>query len=288
MGEVYLEAARQNILKIPFQLWVRFSPEDARDQLRYLELLLKELAVNEKARLVTIAGIKVFLDGVLSSKSAALVDSYNDGSSGHLIWSNAELHELLIWLARISPNLRPHFHAVGDAAVRQALEVIGVAQRSNLWQGTQKAVIAHAELVHKTDAIRAAELGVEVVISPHWLRASPERDRLRDLLPKSIYERIGDFTDLLHAGVDTTYGSDWPVSEPNPMEAIVETVKHLTARGISIDEAVEQSWKIASGPNWSSNLEPKNNRKVWLSQNPIEVALENPELLSKIELKLSD
>ncbi|MEY4368025.1 MAG: hypothetical protein RLZ28_1440 [Actinomycetota bacterium] len=289
MGEVYLEAARQDILKMPFELWVRASKDEAASQFDYLQLLLNDWLSDDSASLVKVAGIKIFLDGVLSARSAALIDNYRDGTSGRLIWSNDELNALLARLSRISTDLRPHFHAVGDAAVRQALEVIEAARTLKLWSGNRKPVIAHAELVEKTDAVRAAELGVEVVISPQWLRQDPERDRSRALLPEATSERIGDFTALVKAGVFTTYGSDWPVSEPSPLDAVVETVKHLRARGTPVDEAVELSWKISSGTNWPLNeTENHNYRKVWMSENPIEVALENPELLSKIVLRLSD
>ncbi len=247
MGEVYLEAARRKLLTMPVELWVRVSPENSHEQLSYLRELIALQQASEHSNLVKIAGIKIFLDGVLSAKSAWVLDRYQDGSFGSQIWHDSELLQLLRSLAEISPKLMPHFHAIGDAAVRQALDTIAVARAINLWSTECRPVVAHAELVATADCSRFEELDVEVVISPQWLAKDAQEDNLREILQANVIERVGDFAQLVEANAHLTYGSDWPVSDPEPLRAIEVGVNHLMQRGYSPAQATKIMWRVC-GP----------------------------------------
>ena len=270
MGEVYLEASRQGKILMPVELWVRVAPTEISEQLDYLGSLLRQHNSAGNDPLIKIAGVKIFLDGVLSSRTAALIEPYQDGSFGLLIWSDEALDGLLARVASIDPQLRPHFHAVGDAAVRQAIGAISRAKYANTWAGSREAVIAHAELVSEADILELNDLSVEVVISPQWLADSDERQSLSRVLSKQSLLRVGDFAGMLESGVRLTYGSDWPVSRPAPLDAVVAAAKHLTARGYTIEAALEASWNIASAHSLG---ETPTKRLLQLAQSPLEVAL---------------
>ena len=272
MGEVFLAAAASHKLKVDYELWVRFSVGEMQHQFDYLKRLVAEFELSTPVGL-TLAGAKIFLDGVISSKTAALSEHYLDGTSATLLWSDSQLDELLAKISDLSPMLRPHFHAIGDAAVNQGLNAIKRARSANLWQGSRMPAIAHAELVSASDAVRFAELQVEAVVSPQWLG---EADSLAAHLSRPVAEAVGDFSRLLRAGATISYGSDWPVSEPNPMLAISAGVKHLVARGMPLAAALEQMWKIASGPEWLSG------RQIRLSANPLKIVAANVDDLALI------
>lgn len=234
MAEVYFEASTRGLLAVRYELNVRVSPDAIEEQFDYLAGILKHANEHgDKLNGVNVAGIKIFLDGVISSRTAALLGSYRDGSNGNLIWSNKELENLLKRLAEVSPTLRPHFHAIGDAAVRQALDVIRAARASGYWTGNARPVIAHAELISDSDLPRFAELDVEVVVSPQWLAETPERMSYIHLLTDSDFARLGDFTGLLAHDAHLSYGSDWPVSLPDPEQARKHAIDYVQLRSKS-------------------------------------------------------
>ena len=283
MGEVYLEASRQGKILMPVELWVRVSQIDLAGQLAYLESLLRQRDLAGNDHLICVAGVKIFLDGVLTSRSAALLEPYRDGSYGDLIWSNEEIDELLERVSGIDPRLRPHFHAVGDAAVRQAAEAISRAKSAGIWTGSRESVVAHAELVSKSDATRLSELAVEVVISPQWLVANDERQSLSEILSEATFIRLGDFSQMLDAGVTLTYGSDWPVSRPAPLDAVIAGAKHLRALGYALEAALEASWNIASARALGAN--PKQ-QFLQLTQNPLEVSRSDLDALQDLLISI--
>ena len=229
MAEVYFEAGKRGLLKLKYDLAVRISAESQNAQFEYLEKMLEAEAEQlSSTRNVRIAGVKIFLDGVVSSKTAALLGPYRDGTVTSPIWQLEELIEVLKRLSSMSPLLRPHFHAIGDAAVRQALDAIEVARELKLWSEGAMPVIAHAELIAESDFSRFAQLQAEVVISPQWLQ--PKSLEIKNPLTNEDSERLGDFTWLLLRDAPASYGSDWPVSEPEPLLAKEVALAYLAAR----------------------------------------------------------
>jgi predicted amidohydrolase YtcJ len=257
MGEVYLAAAETGLLRLTYELWVRVSHDAMSEQLAYLERLIAMRQASEVDN-IAIAGIKIFLDGVLGSQTAAVLDAYPDGSFGSLIWADSEIDELLTALAVIDPTLKPHFHAIGDGAVRQGLHAIERARHRGIWLGERKPVVAHAELISLADAPRFARLDVEVAISPQWLGAGTHSSDSHERRPN-----VGDFAPLLATEANVTFGSDWPVSRPNPIDAIVSGAEHLVELGWGFEPAVEALWRIASGPEWNSG------KTIRLTENPL-------------------
>jgi predicted amidohydrolase YtcJ len=70
-----------------------------------------------------------------------------------------------------------HLHAIGDAAVRQGLDVIEKLNKNTPWSN-RRAVIAHAQMVHPTDMPRFAELGVIANYQPLWMYLDPMNSKL--------------------------------------------------------------------------------------------------------------
>jgi predicted amidohydrolase YtcJ len=112
-----------------------------------------------------------------------------------------------------------HFHAIGEAAVRHALDAVEAARRVNGWSDLRHQ-IAHVCLVYPHDIPRFAALGVSANIQPYWAVAS------LDMIRESIY--LGEpraqwwypFESLRRSGAHLAGGSDWPVSTANPLDGI--------------------------------------------------------------------
>jgi predicted amidohydrolase YtcJ len=282
MAEVYFAAEEQQRLLIPSELWVRVSPADASAQLDYLASMLAKHHAAGAPENVQISGIKVFLDGVLGSRTATLLGRYRDGSAGDPIWSDDVLDALLKRVAAISRRLRPHFHAVGDAAVRQALDAIERARFANLWTGDAKPVIAHAELVAEADYKRFDQLEVEVVISPQWIVPESSKSPLAGVLDLDTIARVGDFTGMLLGGAHLCYGSDWPVSSPEPLIAIAAVIEHLTKSGFSLEQAIACAWSIVSNQPAATSGPVTPKRLLRFDENPLKAADESSISLANL------
>jgi predicted amidohydrolase YtcJ len=120
-----------------------------------------------------------------------------------------------------------HFHALGDRAVREALDAVEAARTANgATDGRHH--LAHLQVVHPDDLPRFAQLGAVANIQPLWAAHEPQMDEL-------TIPFLGDrrsswqypFGDLLRAGAQLAAGSDWSVSSPNPLEGIHVAVNRI-------------------------------------------------------------
>ncbi|MGW1749004.1 amidohydrolase [Streptomyces sp. NPDC002092] len=181
--------------------------------------------------LLTARSVKFFADGVIEAGTAALLEPYADcpHSHGMSTWSPAELAEAVVAVDAL--GFRPHVHAIGDGAVRSALDAIEEAGRTN---GTRdrRPVIAHAELIDPADLPRFEALGVIANLQPLWAQCDPLMTRL--ILPRIGAERgrrqyqIGS---LLASDARVAFGSDWPVTAHEPLRGIATAVTRQTPEG---------------------------------------------------------
>ena len=163
--------------------------------------------------------VKIMQDGVAENGTAALLTPYLDrrghptDNIGHSFVDPLALREAVAALD--AAGFQVHVHAIGDRGVRESLDA---------FEGTDPArrhQVAHLQLVHPDDVRRFAALGVAANLQMLWACLD---DQMVDLtLPFLGPERSGwqyPFGDLHRAGAQLVAGSDWPVSTPNPLEAI--------------------------------------------------------------------
>jgi predicted amidohydrolase YtcJ len=128
-------------------------------------------------------------------------------------------------------ELQLHVHAIGDAAVRAALDAVEHVAAVN-GPRDRRPVIAHTQVVHPGDLPRFAALGVVANLEPLWA----QRDALMDELTAP---RLGDertawqypMGTLLRAGARLSFGSDWPVSSHVPLDGVRVAVTRTTLDG---------------------------------------------------------
>ena len=163
--------------------------------------------------------VKVMQDGVAENGTAALTAPYLDrcghatDNSGH---SFVDPSALKRYVARLdAEGFQVHVHGIGDRGVREALDA---------FEGTDPArrhQIAHLQLVHPDDVRRFGELGVAANIQALWACLD---DQMVDLTMPFLGEERSTwqypFGSLHRSGARLVAGSDWPVSTPNPLEAI--------------------------------------------------------------------
>jgi predicted amidohydrolase YtcJ len=186
--------------------------------------------------------IKFLLDGALSAGTAHLMQPYVDDPTSHgiAIWSDEELLNALV--AYDSLHYQVHLHAIGDAAVKQALDALEAMQSINPpWD--RRPVIVHAQLIRDEDMSRFAQLGVIANIQPLWCYLDPMNKEL--IAPRIGSERNNQqyrLRSMLKAGAMIAFGSDWPVTSHVPMQAIgVPVSRSNPADGVTEPWVIEEA-----------------------------------------------
>jgi len=237
MAHAYLAAAKSGDLTIAMNLSLLASPGSWKSKIEEFAVLRKEFLALPNPDLINAGSIKFLADGALSAGTAALMQPYSDApeSSGIKIWSDDEL--LAAVAAFDSLKFQIHIHAIGDAAVKQALDVIEKMERVNpMWD--RRPVIVHAQLICDEDLPRFKELGVIANMQPLWCYLDPMNKEL-------ILPRIGQARNdlqyrlrtMINSGVKLAFGSDWPVTSEIPLRGLGVPIHRLDP-----DAHAEQGW----------------------------------------------
>ena len=166
--------------------------------------------------------VKLMLDGVAETFTAAMVDPYLDASGQPTTNRGIDFIDpeaLKDHVTRLdAAGLQPHFHALGDRAVRNALDAVEAARAANGMTDTRPH-LAHIQVVHPDDLPRFAALGAVANAQPLWACHDPQMDVLT--IPFLGPERATwqyPFASLLRSGARLAMGSDWSVSTPDPLD----------------------------------------------------------------------
>jgi hypothetical protein len=172
-----------------------------------------------RSAIINTAFIKIFLDGIPPSRTAAFLDPYladeryEPGYSGKLIHAPAELAGDVVDLD--AQGLTIKIHATGDRAVRIALDAFEAARRAN-GHSRQRHEIAHAEAIHPEDLPRFQRLGVTAEMSPILWYPSSLVDAMEKVLGRERVHHWWPIRALRESGALVVYGSDWPSVVPSP------------------------------------------------------------------------
>ncbi|MEV7735750.1 amidohydrolase [Streptomyces sp. NPDC088921] len=175
--------------------------------------------------------VKVMQDGIAENHTAAMLDPYLTGcgcSSDNSGISFVEPGELRKYVTELDASgFQVHFHALGDRAVREALDAVESARAANGWRDTRHH-LAHLQVVHPHDVPRFRTLGASANLQMLWAAHEPQMDELTlPFLGAERGTRQYPFGDLLRAGATLAAGSDWPVSSPDPLQAIHVAVNRI-------------------------------------------------------------
>jgi predicted amidohydrolase YtcJ len=184
--------------------------------------------------------VKVMQDGVIENFTAAVLDPYLDevgNPTAHAGLSFVEPERLKRAVTSLDEQgFQVHVHAIGERAVREALDAFEAARSAN---GPLDARhhIAHIQVVHPDDLPRFAALDVVANGQPFWACLDPQ---MRDLtIPFLGAERAMwqyPFASLLRSGATLAFGSDWPVSTADPLQEIQVAVTRTSEEDPKGDE----------------------------------------------------
>jgi predicted amidohydrolase YtcJ len=219
-SSVYVRAAEEGTLtaRVRGALWWE------RDRgLEQVERLLERRKVHRRDRFVP-GAVKIMQDGVAENYTAGMSAPYLDGcgcatsNRGLSFVDPALLREAVVRLD--AEGFQVHFHAIGDRAVREALDAVEQARTTN-GANDLRHHLAHIQVIHPDDRRRFAELDVAANMQPLW--AAYDEQMTEMTLPFLGPERASwqyPFADLARAGAPLAAGSDWPVSSPDPLAGI--------------------------------------------------------------------
>jgi predicted amidohydrolase YtcJ len=229
--EVYLAAVRGDGLEVDVNLALRADPDGWPDQVAEFGGL-RQRVDDVGSSTLTVRTVKFFVDGVIESGTASMLEPYLDcpHSSGLANWSRSELTAAVA--AFSGAGFQVHLHAIGDSAVRDALDAV---EHSVAIIGVHdlRPVIAHVQVVDPVDLGRFRRLGVIACFQPLW--AQPDATQELLTVPRIGPERAAlqyPIRALADAGTAMSFGSDWPVTELAPLSGLVTAVTRQTTAGV--------------------------------------------------------
>ncbi len=247
-------AARRGRLAVDVDLALRADPERWPEQLVELRRAADEIAGVDG---LTARTVKFFVDGILENHTAHLLDCYHDAHTRGLPnWQPEQLEGAVA--ACDAAGFDIHLHAIGDAAVRAAIDAAeGI--RESLGRG-RRLTIAHAQVVDPGDLARLPDLDVTFCFQPQW--AVPDAVMTELTLPRLGPQRERQYRmrAARTAGARLSFGSDWPVTSPDVLLGLRTAVTRQDEDGrpaggwqpeerLTLDEALDAA---TSGVAWQA------------------------------------
>ncbi|ADG88700.1 amidohydrolase [Thermobispora bispora] len=181
--------------------------------------------------------VKIMQDGIPENFTAAVIEPYCGCGGTGLSYVDPEL--LPGYVKELDAlGFQVHFHAIGERAVREALDALSGTDPANRHH------IAHVQIIHPEDVPRFARIGVTANIQPLWATHHAQMDEL--CIPYLGPERARwqyPFADLVRHGTRLAAGSDWPVSSADPLQGMHVAVNRTEPGG-----SVHASYPTAQTP----------------------------------------
>ena len=199
--------------------------------------LFKSLRDSADRNHVNATAVKILVDGVATSYSAAMLEPYADrldeGIKGTPLIPRADLIDLVTRLDALGFQI--HFHSIGDAATHYSLDALEVARTQNGLRDSRHH-LSHIMAWDPTDFNRMADLDAIANFQALWASKGTHYEEI-------TYVRMGEerskylypINSLHKLGVHLAFGSDWYVTSANPLLAIEVAVTRLEPGGNSTD-----------------------------------------------------
>ena len=209
--DIYLidSLQKKNLLKLRIYAMIENDPSSIDHFIRLGKL---------KTDLLNVNSVKVFADGALGSRGAALIEDYSDqkGYKSSLLISKDSLMRLANLLAEKSFQMNTH--AIGDAANRAVLEVYNrvlAAKEDPRWR------IEHAQVIAEEDFPR---FNTKIIPSVQPIHAVSDKDWAIDRLGAERLKNSYAYKDLLDWSGVLAFGTDFPVEDINPFQTFYAAV----------------------------------------------------------------
>jgi predicted amidohydrolase YtcJ len=170
--------------------------------------------------------VKLFQDGVIEARTAAMLAPYLDraGDAGRPIRDQAALNAVTRALDRAGFQI--HVHAIGDRAIRMTLDALEQVATAD-GPRDRRPGIAHLELIDPADIPRFRRLGVVANFQARWANGDEYLTKMTEPALGPARKRwLYPMASVARTGAVLAGGSDWSVSSLNPLEAIEVGITH--------------------------------------------------------------
>ena len=184
------------------------------------DLLARRVAAAEVG--VDLCQVKIMADGIIENQTASMLEGYlTDGHEspdrGLAFVARDDLLSAVPALQRA--GFAAHIHAIGDRAVRDALDAVDAAGSAG--RAPVPHQVAHLQVVAPSDVARFGALGVVANCQALWACHEPQMDDFTiPVLGEARARQQYPFGSIAAAGGELALGSDWPVSSADPWQAI--------------------------------------------------------------------
>jgi len=187
---------------------------------------LRDTFQSDKLR---VSGLKQFIDGVITARTAYLLEPYADqpDTRGETSFPPETIKKWVVDADKEGFSIR--FHAIGDGAIRLAFDAYEEAQKANGKRDSRHA-IEHVEVIHPDDIHRFRELGVTASMQPDHLAMS-ERGVYTDRIGTDREKHVFSIHTLQKAGARLAFGTDFPIDVLNPLLQIYRAVTRIDSSG---------------------------------------------------------
>ncbi len=223
--DAYMAALDRGVLRARVRAALWWERGAGVEQVEDFVGLRAEAAARGRGDVFRADAVKIMVDGVAENFSAAMSLPYRDDhghatdNSGHTFLTPEAIDAASI--AADAAGFQLHFHTLGDRAVTVGLDAIAAVKRANGTHAAARATLAHLQVVGQRDVERFATLDAIANLQMLWAAVDEQLDVLTfPFLDPALVARHYPFGDLVRAGARLACGSDWPVSTPNPWEAI--------------------------------------------------------------------
>ena len=211
--------------RMPIRLNAMLADTVVNDWTKFLKKYKIESYGNDFLR---VQSIKLYADGALGSRGAALLEPYSDDpeNSGLIVTDNP--HMLEVCKAALENDFQVCTHSIGDKAIQTMLDVYEQALQNNPI-ADHRFRIEHSQIVNLADVSRFGELGVIPAMQPtHAVSDMPwTEDRIGPERVKGAYA----FRSFINEGIVIPCGSDFPVETNNPLVGIYHAVTRQDENG---------------------------------------------------------
>ena len=192
-----------------------------------LDAMGKPLKAYGRERL-DIQAVKLFADGALGSRGAAMIDPYSDDAEnrGLPFWTQAQMNGFV--KKSNDMGFQVGIHAIGDLGNRMALDAFDAAQGGK--PSLLRNRVEHAQIIALQDIPRFAELGVIASMQP--IHATSDMNMAEDRVGSERIAGSYAWRRLLDSGAIIASGSDFPVERPNPFLGLYAAVTRQDGAGL--------------------------------------------------------
>lgn len=179
--------------------------------------------------MLALRSVKLYSDGALGSRGAAMLDDYSDesGNKGLLFNTQVAMNQML--LKGASEGYQMNVHAIGDAGNRQVLDGFEYVESKLGDLSDLRNRIEHAQVVSLEDIPRFKELGLTASIQP--THATSDMNMAEDRIGSERIKGAYAWQRFLDQNTIIAAGSDFPVEDVNPFYGLYSAVTRKDHEG---------------------------------------------------------